>query len=72
MTENKTPDSDLDRFEKFLNSMSEEEFDDWLQNPDVSEKQKAFADTIRESSEEGDADIFDTGRRDALRRFRGF
>jgi hypothetical protein len=71
MSNKKTPDSDLDRFEKFLNSMSEEEFDAWLQNPDTSEKQKAFADTIRESSEEEEG-IFDTGRRDALRRFRGF
>lgn len=71
MTEKKkTPDEDFRRFEKFIDDMSDMEYDAWLQDPRTSNLQKDLADEIREELDEDEARAIIESRRDALRRFR--
>lgn len=65
-----TPKEDFVRFEKFLDGLSDIEYQYWYET-EATDKQKAIADQlgIREPLDENDAEAQIFGRRNPLRQF---
>ena len=64
----KTPKEDFERFEKFIDEMSDMEYESWY-DEEATTKQRNLADGIREEIDEDDVDDLINIHRDALRRF---
>lgn len=70
MTDKKTPEEDIKRFESFIDEMSDTEYDYWYKQ-EATSRQKTLADQVREEIDDDITDSYMNIHRDSLRQFYG-